>query len=140
MDKTFISFGVYRIPPTAKLITESSEWFGIFVEPHLHEVLKLQTYFQEKGIPKERYLILQNVVSNDSVVAYRFTSPDEGSGGNSTILSRESFQYSVFMVPITLDSIVEMSKFPVEHIRINCEGAELQILEGYSFDCKPKTI
>lgn len=141
MNKTFISFGVYKIPPTAKLITESNVWFGIFVEPHAHSILTLQKYFEKNRISKNRYLILQNIVSNDdSVVEYGFTSVDKSCGVNSMMPSKEPFQYTVSMIPITLDQIVGVSKFPVEHIRINCEGAELQILEAYSFNCKPKTF
>ena len=141
MDKTFISFGVYNIPPTAKLITESDEWFGIFVEPHLREVLKLQEYFEENGVPKERYLILQNIVSNDnSVVAYGFDYLDKGTGRNGIIAPQIHYDYSVSMMPITLDQLTELSRYPIEHIRMNCEGAELKILENYSFNCKPKTF
>ena len=141
MDKAFISFGVYKIPPTTKLITESDEWFGIFVEPHLHEVLKLQEYFEENGVPKEKYLILQNIVSKDnSIVEYGFTSLDEGAGRNGITVPQIHYKHSVFMIPITLDRLTELSRFPIEHIRMNCEGAELQILENYSFNCKPKTF
>ena len=141
MNKTFISFGVYNTPPTAKLITESDEWFGIFVEPHTHGVLTLQKYFEENGIPEERYLILRNIVSNDnSAVKYGFTSPDRGTGRNGIIAPQIHYEYSVSMMPITLDQLTELSRYPIEHIRMNCEGAELQILENYSFNCKPKTF
>ena len=41
---------------------------------------------------------------------------------------------------VTLDTLISICPYPVDLIRVDCEGSELGIFENFSFDPKPRHV
>lgn len=56
-------------------------------------------------------------------------------GGHSSNLD-----FIIKYVPVSLDTLIKQSKYPVEHLEIDCEGGEVEVFKTFSFKIPPPFI
>ena len=49
-------------------------------------------------------------------------------------------EHGLSLFTFTLDTLIHFCPYPVDLIRVDCEGAELEIFENFSFSPKPRHI
>lgn len=119
------------------------EWFGLLVEPHPFNIITMHNnLIKEKR--ENCYMIPGVVASPEREGLVRFGIHQgkdlrEIDFACSIVRFREEFP-SLYFFTISLDTLVSYAPHPVELMRIDCEGAEVEILETYSFSVKPTQI
>ena len=127
-----------------RLVTYTNDWYGILVEPHPASLVELLDHMQYLGISLDRYQVFSEAitgtpreVSLHPVERDHFKQPDHAA----TLFNENSKQtQSLKSFSITLDRLLNICPYPVDLIRVDCEGAELEIFENFSFSPKPRHI
>ena len=144
--KAFIEFGAYTYPNLLHYLDNG--WYGIFVEPHPMHLIELVKYLQP--YPQDTYTLLCGVVAESSDEYYVFQVPPNNDKTDFTQIADNSVAYrigeeypdipKICFQPITLDTLIRKSPYPVERLEIDCEGCEYEIFNSYTFFHKPKEI
>lgn len=144
--KAFIEFGAYIKPNLSSWLYEG--WHAILVEPHPLHLIKLMNYLESlEGVSYDVYAAAVRGTTGNCVEFFSgcgtFAERDESSGCK---IHNRGFYWGnhpgtgIKIFPITLDMLVRESPYPVERLEIDCEGAEREIFENYSFHKKPMEI
>lgn len=146
--KAFIEFGAAKNPNLSSLLSKG--YHGIFVEPNPLNIIEL--VHNLKRI-EGSYEIIAGVVGkpSDDLLRTFYFDPVQDPLSECGGLEVKSQNYAwggkqnsatleISYVPISLDELMKHSLYPVEHLEIDCEGAEVEIFRHFSFSVKPDSI
>lgn len=162
--KAFIEFGAHTGPNLCDWLLDS--WHGIFVEPHPANLIELFKYLESyEGCS---YQVYSGIVLGKTTIGKfydmrgnihdkgggAFAEPTEvsrhdevgflGEGFGSLEVGSEGPDWKVkgclSILALTLDMLVQNSPYPIERLEIDCEFAEVDIFQNYSFNVRPKEI
>lgn len=124
-------------------------WFGIFVEPMPHCIIEMLNRLHSHGIDGYRYMFFAGIVAGETkpTKVYSgsgvrvFTNPFDVLRVGSSIINRwPHHERYIYVNAITLDDLIDISPYPVDLLRVDCEGAELEIFKSFSFDQCPRHV
>lgn len=130
---------------------ESALWKGVFVEPHPPSIVNLIRNLEANNISDTVYDIFSGAVT-DKTEKIEFQTDTLNHQDTSAQVVQEDQEslfataddylpnIKLFYQSMTLDFILESIAEPCSLLRIDAEGSELKILEGFSFSQKPQMI
>ena len=167
--RTFLEIGASNVPSLLYLLDKANwwahpivdahpyffpkretEWYGVFVEPHPQHLIGLKQALDHKKISQDSYKIYSGLVLGETKFVEFYTKSLLTHDSHSQIKTGDPF----FSVPdgyieggaivcfqsYTLDALLSDIASPVSLFRIDVEGAELEILLGFSFSQKPNML
>lgn len=153
LDKPlFIEIGACDYDTWVPLI-QSGKWSGIFIEPTNHYATSLRNQAIQANLPYDSYIIEQVALSNYSgVETMNICLPEHGEFSRglshlSTSQVNHTQEYanqnwiSEQVQVITLDNLLDKYNIDKIHtIKLDIEGAEVRVLEEYSWRVKPDIL
>ena len=130
----FLIFGGER------LVEYTDTWFGIFVEPHPYNLQQTLKKLNEVDPSGKKYQLFSTLIMGSNKIAQFYPSSDFNQIDESASVFITERSISLHFPTMTLDQLVVISPYPVDLIRSDCEGAELEVFENFSFQPKPQHL
>lgn len=140
--KTLLEIGA-RYPVLAKHLTKNGTYdFGYFVECDPYSIPTIFQTLESSNISEDKYAVICMAIAghNENVTIFeRRRSFGNLKNYNELEVNKErTLLQSIYVSCISLDNLIDLFEMKPDLIRINVEGAEVEIIANYSFFHKPQ--